>query len=782
MPVSQHEIPATPPSLRLRVTIIGVWLALVTLALIALFTQTRVTTDMTAFLPEAATQRQRILIGQLRQGPAARLILVALEGADQQALAAASEALASRLAMSNHFGHIANGSFERDGPNRDWLFEHRYLLSPKVHADRFTETGLQQALAETRERLHTPLGDLLRPLVARDPTGELINLLAPFEDRAGPTLQHGVWFDQTGKRALLLLETRATSLSIDAQQAIKRSIEQAFAASAPAGAHLLLAGPAIYAVESRNLIENESLLYTVIAVSLILALLTWVYRSLGQIVLVFLPAATGILGGVVLVSWWYGSVHGITLAFAITLLGEAIDYPSYLLLQARPGLHLSAAARDIWPTLRLAVLTTLAGSLAMLFSSIQGLAQLGFLGAAGILIAGLVNRWVTPALAPYQRPSKPQTWHPPMILRQLLRARPALAGIAFLLALVSLGWSGLPWQDDLGALNPLSEAVKRRDQELRNATGAPDIRYLMIYPATSVDAALTGSEQLRPALDALIRDRLITGYDMAADSLPSLATQRARLGALPKPDALQAALRIAAGVTGFRAEALAPFVQEIARARALTPITLENIADSAWRLRTEGLLFRQTDGVTALITLRGIRDPQALAARAADMAPALLIDLKQETGVLVSSYRQQILMYSGAGFLLIVLLVLAHLRSAASTARILIPPLLAIVCTVAVLNGLGERITLFHLVALLLVLGIGINYALFFNQPYSDRVLFSLLVCCGSTLIGFGALAASSIPVLHGIGLTAFIGAGASFLFSAWLAPPAVASGNGVVR
>lgn len=770
------------PCLRQRITVIGIWLILVILALGALVTHTQVTTDMAAFLPEAATQRQRILIDQLQQGHAARMILVALEGADQRTLAATSEALAHNLAASNRFGHIANGALERDGADREWLFKHRYLLSPKVSADRFTSKGLQQALEETRERLHTPLGDLLRPLVTRDPTGELINLLAPFADRAGPTVQHGVWFDPTGTRAILLLETRAPSLSIEAQQKTKQLIEQAFAARAPAGVRLLLAGPAIYAVESRNLIENESLIYTVIAVCIILVLLTWVYRSLGQIALVFLPAATGILVGVVLVSWWYGTVHGITLAFAITLLGEAIDYPSYLLLQARPGDHLTAAARDIWPTLRLAVLTTFAGSLAMLFSSIQGLAQLGLLSAAGILTAGLVNRWVIPALAPYQRPGKPQTWHPPTILRQLLRPRPALAGIAFLLALLSLGWSGFPWQDDLGALNPLPESVKRRDHELRTAIGAPDIRYMIAYPAASVDAALLGTEQLRPALDALVRDQIVTGYDIAADSLPSLATQRKRLAALPEREILQSDLRTAASAAGFRVDALTPFVEEITHARALAPITLEHIGDSAWRLRTESLLGRQDDGVIALITLRGIRDPHALMARATSLAPALLIDLKQETSALVSSYRQQILHYSGAGFLLIALLVLAHLRSPVVTLRILIPPLLAIVCTVAILNGFGERITLFHLVALLLVLGIGINYALFFNCPFTDRVLFSLLVCCASTLIGFGALAASSIPVLHGIGLTVFIGTSISFLFSAWLVSPAVSSGIVVVR
>ncbi|MFN0160126.1 MAG: MMPL family transporter [Burkholderiales bacterium] len=736
-----------------------------------LFTHTRVTTDMSAFLPEAATERQRLLIGMLRQGPAARMVLVALEGAEPRALAAASDALAEKLAADRQFNYVANGAFERSGQNQGWLFEHRYLLSPAVKPERFTGPGLQQALEETRERLRTPLGDMLRPLAARDPTGELFNLLEPLEDRPGPTLQHGVWFDSTGTRALLLLETGATMLSIEAQQAIKHSIESAFALSAPPGARMLLAGPAIYAVESRNLIEHESRHFTLIAVGLILALLVWVYRSAVLIALVLFPAASGVLAGIVLVSWFYGSVHGITLAFAITLIGESIDYPSYLLLQARPGLPLAAAARDIWSTLRLAVLTTVAGSLAMMFSSIEGLAQLGLLGASGILVAGLVNRWVVPALAPHQRPASAAGWQPSAAMRAVLRPRAWLPGGLTLGALATLLAAGLPWQDDLAALNPLPEAVKRRDQELRMALGAPDIRFLFAYPAADTDAALAGSEGLRPALDALQRDGLLSRYNLAADALPATATQRARLAALPDPARLQSELGSAAAAAGFRLEALAPFVLEIERSRALSPIGLDTIADHAWRMRAESLLFRETDRTTALITLTGIRDPAALAARAADLSPAFLIDLKEDTSQLITAYRRQILIYTGVGLLCIAVLVLVQLRNPVATLRVLLPPILAIVSTAAILNVLGEHLTLFHLVALLLVLGIGINYALFFNQPFSDRVLFSLVVCCATTLIGFGALAVSSIPVLRGIGLTAFTGAGISFLFSAWLAP-----------
>ena len=745
-----------------------------------LFTHTRVATDMSAFLPKAATLRQHLLIGQLQHGPAARAIMVSLENASAETLATASDALASRLAKGNTFGLIANGAFERRAQDHKWLFAHRYLLSTAVTTERFMPEGLRQALSISRERLGTPSGDLFRPLMARDPTGELAEILEGMDIQQGPAMRHGVWFDGSGTKALLLLEIRKTASTVEMQSAIKHEIEQAFATLAAPEIRMALSGPAIYAVESRSLIERESFTFTIFASGLIVALLVWVYRNLAQMILVFIPAVSGILAAVALVSWYYGTMHGITLSFAIILLAETIDYPSYLLLQTRPEIPLEVAARNIWPTLQLAVLTTLAGNLAMLFSGIAGLAQLGLLAVTGITVAGLVNRWVVPALAPRQRQTASASWMPPRWLEKILRPRLWLAGGVALLALLILTVGGFSWEDDLGALNPLPAEMKTRDQWLRGELGAPDVRFVIAVPAPDLEQALRGSEILRPALDALVREKLLAGYTMAADYLPSRATQQARLAALPDPDQLRQDLPVAAQAAGFRPDALTPFLAEIAQARQLPPISIGDIPDKAWRLRVESLLITQTNGTVALITLKGVADSKVLSERAGTLAPALLIDLKQEIGELVIGYRQQILLYSVMGTILIVALLFAHLRRPGATLRVILPSFLGMLCTVAVLHLCNERLNLFHLVALLLVLGVGINYALFFNRAATDqggenRILFSLLVCLVSTLIGFGALAVSSIPVLHSIGITSFCGTAFSFLFSAWLAPKILA-------
>src|SRR5204863_288115 len=155
-----------------------------------------------------------------------------------------------------------------------------------------------------------------------------------------------------------------------------------------------------FAARTRAAIEHDIGRLTGLAGALVLLILVLVYRSPGPVALSALPVLTGLVVGVAAVGVLFGTVHGITLAFGATLIGEAVDYPSYVFTQRKPGESVVEVLVRVWPTLRLAVLTTVFGSLALLLSSLQGLSQLGVLSMIGVLAAGLVTRWVLPALAP----------------------------------------------------------------------------------------------------------------------------------------------------------------------------------------------------------------------------------------------------------------------------------------------------------------------------------------------------------------------------------------------
>jgi predicted exporter len=770
-----------------RAAPIAAWLACLGICAWVLGSRTSVTADLTAFLPRAATPAQELLESQLRDGVAARLILIAVEGAEAPALAKTSRALATRLRASGLFTYVANGANTLAKADRDALFAHRYQLSPAVTAARFTEQGLHDALERTLALFASPLGPLIRSTLPRDPTGEFQALLAPHIARPQPALSDGVWFDPSHRRALLMAETRAPGYDLDAQAEAQATIEAALAEARAAPAiRVEMSGPAVFAVQSRATIRADVWWLTIVAGCGVTLVLLAAYRRIALVAFGLLSVATGISVGIAAVSVGFGIVHAVTLGFGATLVGEAVDYPTFLVAHRAAGEPLAATAGRIWPTLRLAMFTTVFGSLAMLLSSFVGLAQLGLFSLAGVLTAGLVTRYVIPALAS-PRPQKrvpPLTRFVPVLGRLFDRARvlAPLVPAAFIAAVIVVALKHATlWENDLANLSPIPEAAKRRDQELREALGAPDVRQLVVVRGKTADDVLQGMERLAPTLDRLVERGAIRAYDSPARYLPSVATQRARQAALPQRDEL--AQRIAGAARGlpFRDGLFEPFLADVAQARAAPPATPEDFAGTAWGLAIHSLLVRQDGGWAGLAPLSGVRDADAVTrAVAALKDPAVVpLDLKAESENMVRTYRDQALAFSFLGVLAIAAVLGLGLRRWRRVRDVMVPVLAAIAATTAILALADVHLSLLHIVSLLLVLGIGVNYSLFFNRVTEDaadrlRSTYSVAIANLTTLIAFGALATSGTAVLQAIGQTVVLGAALALIFSgAWARPEA---------
>ena len=89
-----------------------VWLVGLAAATAFALWHTDVRNDMTSFMPRGATPVQRMLMNELREGPIARLTIVAIGGASREALARQSREVAARLRASGAFLRVANASSE----------------------------------------------------------------------------------------------------------------------------------------------------------------------------------------------------------------------------------------------------------------------------------------------------------------------------------------------------------------------------------------------------------------------------------------------------------------------------------------------------------------------------------------------------------------------------------------------------------------------------------------------------------------------------------------------
>ncbi|MCW0461943.1 hypothetical protein NB717_003011 [Xanthomonas sacchari] len=117
----------------------------------------------------------------------------------------------------------------------------------------------------------------------------------------------------------------------------------------------------------------------------------------------------------------------------------------------------------------------------------------------------------------------------------------------------------------------------------------------------------------------------------------------------------------------------------------------------------------------------------------------------------------------GVAAVLLALTVAIALRTPRRIVRVLLPMALTTLLILAILRGCGVELNLFHLIALILAAGLGLDYALFFDHAGDDRAdqlrtLHALIVCSLMTLLVFALLAASSIPVLRAIGSTVALG------------------------
>ncbi len=290
-------------------------------------------------------------------------------------------------------------------------------------------------------------------------------------------------------------------------------------------------------------------------------------------------------------------------------------------------------------------------------------------------------------------------------------------------------------------------------------------------------------------LDALVSSHELAGYDSPSRYLPSKATQQARRDSLPDPSTLRARVAVAADQAGLNGSKLEPFIADVAAARGAPLLDRRDLQGTSLGTAVDSLLVPLGSSWTALLPLRsagsgeraaGIdaaRVPRALSSLAVPGVKIAALNLKQEADALYDQYLHSALRLCCAGLGAIALLLCFALRSFTRAGRVLLPLSLAALCVTAGFALCHRPMNLLHLIGLLLIFAVGSNYALFFDrsahQPdraVAARVLSSLLLANLATIIAFGVLATSHVPVLSALGSTVAPGAFLALLFSAILA------------
>lgn len=736
------------------------------------FANIDIQSDLSFFQPRAPSRVAQLAIEQVRTGPASRLILIGLVNAPSPELARLSRAFVDALSASDRFSRVANGVVALDETAFQFLFDQRYLLGPPISSDAFSSERLSSSIVSSLQRLGSLSGVVMGDYLPADPTGRLVELLDAWQGSNQPHYKHGVWFSRDESTALVLVATVAEGDDFDGQAQAQAEIETTFSHAVGTGvAELKMTGPPVFSLQVSQSIRNEAWWIGIGSIAAVGLMLIGTFRSVRVLLIITLPTTVAAMAGAVAVQLLFGSVHGIALTFGAVLVGVTSDYPVHLISHLPGSTTPWTAVRNIAAPFGLGATTTAAAFLPMTLSSFPGLSQLGVFAGVGIATAALFTAFVMPWLLETQKP-RVVAGSAHRLLALFGWARFPLLALGIVGALwLSFGEAAI-FSDDLSRLSPLPRHLVELDKRLRADLGAPDVRRLVVIGGGSAEEVLVKSEEVAGALDSLTSEGAIDSYDAPSRYLPSAEAQRRRQTLLPAEADLRRNLEGAVQGLPVQSGTFEPFIRDVAAAKSRAPLEPADVLPlPLLGDRLSSLLSSRADGSwEAFILLSGVNNPDRLTTLLGNYGDRGIhyLDVQAESIKMIASYRAEALRWLAGGLAVVVAVLLVVLRFARAV-RVLMALAVSISMTTAILVAQSMSLTPFHLVSLLLVAGMGLDYALFMSRDNVDAedlhlTLRSVVICAVTTIAAFALMVLSSAPILRGIGLTVAIGVTLSLL------------------
>lgn len=732
--------------------------------LAALLPQARINSSVLALLP---AQSMGAMPADLQQGFMQRLDrqMVWLVSAGKQDNPAVAQTLLTKLQQLDGLKQVKGPlDAEQQQAWGKFAFQHRNSLIDAATRARLENGGAAQAdwvLAQLysafagvsgQELNHDPLM-LVRgaQLMMQQNASQLglSNGWLTTRDRQGQR-----WYFIHGELASSSFDMQQSHAIIGQLQDIERQLRQQYPE-----AQLLSRGTVWFSDYASQQARHDVSTLGVATIIGVLLLVFSVFRSPRPLLLCALSVGIGALAGTVITLLCFGELHLMTLVMSLSIVGISADYTLYYLTERMihgADMTPQESLHKVMRALLLALGTTAIAWLIMVIAPFPGIRQLAVFAAVGLTASCLTVI----------------CWYPLLVKGLPVRPVPLMAlmgrwlaawrrnnrlriGLPLLVALLSLAGIGqLRVDDDISQLQALPAHLLAVDRQVTALTGQSADQTWMAVSGDNPQQTLQRLEALAPKLAEARRQKWLNSYRLLP--LSSLAQQQQDLQRLQQAAPTVIARLQEAGVT-----VKAPDLS----AQPLTPEAWLNSQNSeGWRL----LWLTLPDGRSGvLVPLSGVSDRVALAQLANSLPGVSWIDRKQTFDTLFAFYRTLLGWLLAAALVAIALSNVLRLGWRQGLLTV-IPSVLSLGGGLAALALSGHSLNLFSLLALVLVLGIGINYTLFFSNPRGTPItsLLAVLLAMATTLLTLGMLVFSSTQAISSFGIVLCSGIFTAFLLS----------------
>lgn len=530
---------------------------------------------------------------------------------------------------------------------------------------------------------------------------------------------------------------------------------------------ILHSGMFFFAVDSAQSAKSDIQLIAVGSGVGVLVLMLLVFRSLLPLMLSLTSIAIGVGFGVLASIAAFGSVHILTIVFGASLIGIVVDYSLHYFYhflsqsdeQQQPH---SEKAGTLFRAMLLSVVTSLVGYGALSLSELTILKKIALFSCSGLVMAWLSVMIFGPFIV--KRPIEArQTLLSGLInlMQKIFARRPALLAVGGVAAAIGCGvfifTGNTAVNDDPRRFFHVSPSLLQQEQDVASLTQVYEPgRYLLVRGDTPQDIfdALT-------SLYKVLEDDS-QGLSSILDWLPSPKEQRENYVLQGSLYASGGALDAFSGKLGMPDSTFDAVKRQYTNAEK-SVISFSDLMEQLpslpplWIAHDGGLysfaLIKKNSNLagieTASQSVRNVTYVNTLA----NASQALQQQREAGTQLLVLAYG------------LIALLLLLYYRKVSAVMLLLVPAAASLIA-VAMVLAMGQALTIFHVMALFLVLGLGMDYIIFAKEMANQRrtTQQAILLSAVTSLLSFGLLAFSSMPIVQAFGSIILIGNTINFI------------------
>ncbi len=664
----------------------------------------------------------------------------------------------------------------------DYLAQQPFgLLTPQGQA--WLETLDDEALlALARSRLYSSGGNPRLLPLERDPFGlandyawQALGALADAESGEAIELDHPDFADQPWYYAVHNLTLAPGALDMGRQGELLlalQNLEAELTADYP-GSRFLHSGVFFFAADAASSAKRDISLISYGSLLGITLILLLVFRRPQALLLPALSIAGGSLFALLVCQALFGGIHILTIVFGASLIGVVVDYSLHLFyFRARQERDHQALYR----ALALSLITSLIGYSALAWSGLDALRQVAVFSGVGLVFAWLLVVAVGPWLA---SGLKLKDGWLDKGLGAVMAASGRLSGGTWLaaLALVALllaaaGGFEIPADDSPRAFFSPSPQRLAEEQLLNPLLNRQEPGSFLRLEADRPSVIYAQIQRLGELVPTAEKQPLL-GVQLFFPSPGDAARAYALNQRLYGPEGL--ALKFMQS-QGFTPEAINQLAEDYRQVTDpwLSPTAF--FAPEPEDLQKASALppFWQTQNgkISSFLLIPRGTDTRELAALVEPLPGVRFISLVDENRTALGELRRSALWLLALALVLVAGLLLARFRQLGQVIRLMLVPLGSLGCTLLLLSALGHSLTLFHVMALFLVLGLGMDYVIFVTEMAHEAraSLAAITLSTATSLLAFGLLSASSLPAVSGFGLTVLIGSSCNLLGALLLA------------